>query len=222
MSAIEVIKSLLAGDIGEEESIDRLVALGFDEDDARKQTYVALGGDDVIASKKERPRIERDVAMTWWNYFDVVAHVLELAHAADGGQHRLPTNPRHTADCLRGGAMLCAAVLDEYCRGFAATRRWPDEFGQDELYYLQHRLCLAKSALDYMTTQEYSSDWNVHVLRTTTPDPRDESNFIEFLLVGVWDVMSEGYLDGVTKELQSLLAPGELERLEAENPPLSG
>jgi hypothetical protein len=167
-------------------------------------------------------RVDRETALMWWRYFDVVAHALEIAHAAEGGQHRLPTNPRHTADCLKGGAMLCAPALNEYCRTFAVIRRWPDEFEKDELYYLQHRLCLAKTALDYITTQEYSNDWNVRVLQTTAPDPRNESTFIEFLLVGVWDVMSEGYLDGVTKELQSLLAPGELERLEAENSPLLG
>jgi hypothetical protein len=221
MDALAIIEELHAGSISHSEAVARLVALGFEEADAREQIYIASGGDDVVLEPPRTPRIDRNTAMIWWRYLDSVGRALKRAHPSQG-TIRLPTNPRHTADCLKGGAMASGAAVDQYCRSFAVTRRWPDRFHDDELYYVQHRLSAAKVMLDFMTTAERVMEWNVRVLQCAAPDPLNESTFIEFLLIGVWSAMSEPYLDGVTADLQSLLSPEQLEQLTTENRPLQG
>lgn len=157
-------------------------------------------------------------ACRWRAYLLAAAHRLEVEAAADCGMQRTPVNPRHTADCLKGGDMLCTENVDAACHCFATTRRWPVQLSGDEIFYIQHRLCAAQAILDIMTTHR---DGNVAALQATIPDGDDEPALVQWLLINVWRVFGDAYFDGVVIEWQQLLPPGELARIETENSPLS-
>jgi hypothetical protein len=165
--------------------------------------------------------IDRDTAMQWWKYLDAEAHNLQAAYAGRPGmERRTTTNPLHTADCLKGDAMLCAADVDEMCVSFAITHSWPNDLTGDQVSGIQLRLGCAKLALDYMTS--YPGDEKVIAMQSFVPNPDDEPRFIEWFLIPVWRLFGELFIEDKAKQLQTLLAPGELERLWAENPPLTG
>ena len=48
MNAEEICNAAGARTISEGEAVRRLVGLGFYEQDAREQVYIAMGGDDVV------------------------------------------------------------------------------------------------------------------------------------------------------------------------------
>jgi hypothetical protein len=165
--------------------------------------------------------IERQTAIHWWSYLDSVALKLAADYADRPDQDsRTPTNPRHTADCLKGKSMLLAAEADEKCRSFAVIQRWPNDLTGDQVEEIQHRLGCAKCALEYMTT--YPEDETVITLQSLIPDHRDEPVFIECLLIPIWRLFGDVILEDKAAQLQQLLPPGELERLWKENPPLEG
>lgn len=166
--------------------------------------------------------IDRATALMWWRHLDSVAHKLVADNAhRDLGERRTPTNPRHTADFLVAEAMLCAADADERCRSFAITRSWPNDLSGDEFSNIQHRLCCAKGTLEYMFV--HPDDEKAIALQTNIPDPlKDTARFIEFLLIPVWRLIGDIFLEDQANQLQRLLPPGELERLWATNPALHG
>ena len=164
--------------------------------------------------------IDRATALTWWQYLDRVAHELENDNAHRPNlQSRYPTNPRHTAECIKGEAMLCSEDVDRHCRAFSHTRIWPDDLPAEQLGTVQHRLCCAKMVLEYMTTFRGG---NADFLQSHIPDPEDQTCLLDWLLIFVWRALGDIYLEDQAKQLQALLTPGELQRLWEENPPLKG
>jgi hypothetical protein len=165
--------------------------------------------------------VDRVTAILWWRHFDLVAHKLEFDSTTRPGlERRTPANPRHTADILKGEAMLCASDVDKLCVTFAETRTWPNDLSGELLADIQHRLGCAKMALEFMVTRaEHETAIALHYY---APDPLDAPRYIEFLLIPVWRLLSDIYLDEQARQLMALLSPEQLDHLIATNPPLQG
>ena len=178
--------------------------------------------------------MSRDAAMKWWKHLDFIAHKLQADYVNRAGLHRVTANPRHTADILKGEAMLIAPEVDEICRVFSRTRCWPADLTGEQLYDIQHRLCCAKLALDFMTTYpDHETAIALQAVADEAPaDPEAApssygdgelvSRFLEWLLIPTWSVLSDNYFHGHAEELKALLSPEQLKDFLETDPTLQG
>jgi hypothetical protein len=139
----------------------------------------------------------------WRSFAEVQMRFIEQRMEAHKGTHHVPADRELTAEWMQGEAFLVGGSLERAIQHFIATQEWP-ALTDEELFYLLHRLKLARMAVDFWIKNEGSVSSS---FMPAPPDSTAEAEFISWMFVDIWKALGAGYLTDWVADLLRRFPP---------------